>query len=145
MELEYLWIYNFREIFVNEGFNFSFEFNYLYDINTFTLSREKRKLNHDKGFYNPKISSLKGIIGKNGTGKSSLLDFIKKNLANSIAGFSSHSEDGNFIAVFSNCIINKNCVVNLSEELSHFKIINYSDIQTRYKFFNDTVFIYYSI
>ena len=30
MELEYLWIYNFREIFVNEGFNFSDDYIYSY-------------------------------------------------------------------------------------------------------------------
>lgn len=145
MELEYLWIYNFREIFVNEGFNFSFSNNYQYNINTSILSRQILQPTHEKDFYHPKINALKGIIGKNGSGKSSILGFIKRNLANVKNGHSTHSEDGGFIAVFNDIILYKGCNIILDKELNgKYKIIEYSKSFERFQSFNNLNFIYYS-
>jgi hypothetical protein len=92
MELLYLWIDNYRDFIVKQGFNFSSEYRFDYNSESGELKIEKN-LNYIDNFFNldktnsTKINNITAIIGENGAGKSSILDFIKDNLVKGDNGF----------------------------------------------------------
>jgi AAA15 family ATPase/GTPase len=142
MQLEYLWIKSFRVFINDKGFNFSREYDYDYDLKTKVLTRTPKRDALPKGFFHEKISNITALVGQNGAGKSSVLDFIKKNLANfSHSILSVYQEYGSFIAVFSNFILHRMCDPNPNWECN---VLNYDDIGHRPKAFNIPNFIYYS-
>lgn len=74
MELCYIWISEFRN-FKNEGFNFSTEsyFNYSPETNKLDVTPNP---NYLKDFFYTNIINITGIIGKNGAGKTNLLELV---------------------------------------------------------------------
>ncbi|WP_027339122.1 hypothetical protein [Halonatronum saccharophilum] len=83
MELVYIWVDKYRDEFIRQGFNFSNDIFYEFDYDNNELKETDKKtienlynldglLEEDKS----KISSITGIIGKNGAGKSLLLRMI---------------------------------------------------------------------
>lgn len=74
MKLLYVWIEKFRNI-ENRGFNFSSEYKVEYSkvTNSVTINEQKEFI---PDFFSENISDITAIIGKNGTGKSNVLDFI---------------------------------------------------------------------
>lgn len=81
MELLYIWVENYKDIFVEQGFNFSNEYQYSYNNGEISRVR-KRNLNK---FYSidkskSKISSITAIVGENGSGKSMLLKLIAETM-----------------------------------------------------------------
>ncbi|GEM_PF-2696220 len=83
MEIVYLYIKKYKNL-EDINLNFGSEFNFEFDFKNEILD-VKRNENFIDDFYNitdfAKISNLSGIIGKNGTGKSNILDFIKSNFS----------------------------------------------------------------
>ncbi|WEA00602.1 AAA family ATPase [Mucilaginibacter sp. SJ] len=74
MELLYIWIEEFRNL-KNIGFNFTdkIKFDYLPEHRE-VLIEKKEPIR--PGFFGKKVNNVTAIIGKNGTGKSNLLDLI---------------------------------------------------------------------
>ncbi|MFC0184187.1 AAA family ATPase [Pseudarcicella hirudinis] len=74
MELLYIWIENYKGI-SQIGVNLSnkYRFNYKKDTNTLTF---KETPNYTADFFADNISNLTGLIGKNGTGKTTILRYI---------------------------------------------------------------------
>ena len=83
MELLYVWIEDYKNI-KKQGFNFSpkhwFDFEYEQDeaskVTGGTLNHKDRNPNYPKKFFGENISNVTAIVGKNGSGKSSLMEFI---------------------------------------------------------------------
>lgn len=75
MEFCYLWIEDYRG-FIHQGFNFSDEFFFEYESHTSRLTRSKRE-QYIKGFFGENILSVTGIIGKNSSGKTNLLELVQ--------------------------------------------------------------------
>ena len=75
MELIYLWCENYHNIH-NCGFSFSHDWNVDYRKETKELFIHPNHLNKRVNPYPNYISNITAIIGKNGTGKSSLLDIL---------------------------------------------------------------------
>lgn len=74
-ELIYLWINKDKNgCFQQEGFNFSPEYIVSYSPETKDLTVERRNVLNV--FYNDKIANVTAIIGENGTGKTTLLEFL---------------------------------------------------------------------
>jgi len=78
MELAYIFLKNYRVI-KDQGFNLSSNYNVLFDSKKSKLSVFNS--NNFNGFYGKNIRNLKCIVGQNGAGKTSLLNFIKEKLA----------------------------------------------------------------
>lgn len=84
MEIVYLYIKNFRNL-KNQNINFGGEYRFQYNESTNELITLKNEL-YIKDFYDingkgAKVLNVSSIIGKNGTGKSSILNFIKNNFS----------------------------------------------------------------
>jgi hypothetical protein len=161
MEILYIFIKDFGVI-QNQGFNFGGEFRFHYDVESKYFSVEKDP-NYIPDFYQPesksqipmaKINKVTSIIGQNGAGKSSLLNFIISNFASGVTGFKHSSifvlkRNGNF-EIFHNDELKIN---NLTEhKLAIKKIGSKSEKYIQYnlyerqrkELFNHTDFIYFS-
>lgn len=79
MELLYLWIENYRSI-KQQGFNFGGRYTFDFDYKTGKLSCEDNSL-FINDFFGSKVKNITALIGKNGSGKSTFLDFIKQNIS----------------------------------------------------------------
>lgn len=93
MELQYIWIQDYRSI-SEQGFNFGGEFIFDFDYATGNLAF-KKNINFIPDFFGSKISNVTAIIGKNGSGKSTFLNFIKLNIAHDIG-----NTNLNYICIF---------------------------------------------
>ena len=74
MELVYLWVEKYKNI-QNQGFNFSPRFECDFDGETLTID-EKKEDEYVKDFFGENIN-VTAIVGKNGSGKSSVLNFVR--------------------------------------------------------------------
>ena len=79
MELLFIYIVNDRRNIKNCSYNFSSEYIFFYDEPSKTFSMERRKGLPTHWFGN-NILNITAIVGKNGTGKTNLLDCIIKSL-----------------------------------------------------------------
>lgn len=75
MKLSYIWILDFKG-FYNEEFNFSSEFLYSYDQSKQVVTRNKNN-KYIPNFFGEGITEVTGIVGKNATGKTNLLELIQ--------------------------------------------------------------------
>ncbi len=85
MELLYLWVERYRNI-KNQEFNFSPDFQLhliLGDPNQLHVIKYDEQ---PKGFFNNKIANVTAIIGRNGAGKSNLIDLLRIILNDAIEG-----------------------------------------------------------
>ena len=77
MELVYLYIKNYGKIFENVGFNFSDNYTATFDDNNRLLIEENKK--SIKKYYGENINNISMIFGKNGVGKTTLLNILGMN------------------------------------------------------------------
>ncbi|MCW3789656.1 AAA family ATPase [Plebeiibacterium sediminum] len=139
MELLYIWIDGFRN-FQNIGFNISDTFDIEYNRETGLLSiNEARK---SSNVFGDNITNITGIIGKNSTGKSNLLELVslilksKKNTLtfDFIALFNSDYMRDSQMFIYSNIHseIKTNSsfgLINNSDEFNHLNVAYFSNIQ----------------
>ncbi|WP_435625260.1 AAA family ATPase [Flagellimonas sp.] len=78
MKLSFLWVEKFRD-FENQGFNFSSSVKFKYSfLDHFLYCQEERKL--PENFFGKGVTGVTGVVGRNGSGKSNLLELICKSL-----------------------------------------------------------------
>jgi AAA ATPase domain len=83
MEILFLWLEKYRN-FTEQGFNFSAEFIFNFEKDAFSatyklsISKNSRFIPHFFGYTN--ITNVTAIVGQNGSGKTSILEFIKTQL-----------------------------------------------------------------
>lgn len=90
MILQYVFVKNYRAI-VGQGFNFSSQFSVNYNPQTNKLAIIKNTF-FIEGFYGGHIKALKGLIGENGAGKTTILNFIKEILCFPVSEATANSE-----------------------------------------------------
>ncbi len=75
MILCYIWIQDFKG-FSNQGFNFSTEYSFDFEVSELKLTR---KINEKfiQNFFSDDITEITGIIGKNASGKTNILELIQ--------------------------------------------------------------------
>ncbi len=74
MELIFLWIENYKNIFVDQGFNLSSQYLVTYDKDKKEITIQDNP-NHVHLFHKD-IVDIKAIVGENGSGKSSLFKYL---------------------------------------------------------------------
>ena len=131
MELKFIWIEEYKNI-KKTGFNF----NHSFDVEFHYIDTEiiiSPKINNlPKSFFKDNISSVTAIVGKNGSGKTNLTEFINYNLAHVTNGSLSRYQAGskgiliidNFIFSQENIIIKNNKKL---EELGY-EILDYEKV-----------------
>jgi len=75
MELLYIWIENFKNI-KKQGFNFSSKYWFKFDYKKNELICKKNENYLPKDFFGDNIKNITAIVGENGSGKTSLIEFI---------------------------------------------------------------------
>lgn len=75
MKLCYIWVEEYKG-FVNQGFNFDTQHNYHYSKSNSTIIRVKNN-HHIEDFFGLGIVNITGIIGKNASGKTNILELIQ--------------------------------------------------------------------
>lgn len=119
MEIVFIYIKEFNSL-KDQNINFGseYKFKYLKDSNTLTAIKNELCISE---FYNisdngATITNVSTIIGKNGTGKSSILEFITKNIS---AGLNLQNEmllvyksENEFKLIATQEIVNKTAVIN---------------------------------
>lgn len=75
MELLYLWISNYRDIIINQGFNLSSRFIIKFDPLKKRIDIVDNE-NYIENLFHNDIIDIKGIVGENGSGKSTLLKYF---------------------------------------------------------------------
>lgn len=75
MKLLYIWLENYNNRIVKQGFNFSpeFEIRYNDELNELTI---KKNTNYIDGFYGSNILDITAVVGENGAGKTTLTKCI---------------------------------------------------------------------
>lgn len=81
MEILYIWIKKYNDSIIEQGFNFGGE--YLFEFKDNVLKCEKN-VNYIENFFGESIRNITAIVGENGTGKTSLLDCIIRNLTKNL-------------------------------------------------------------
>ena len=84
MELLYIWIEDYKNI-KKQGFNFSPKWWFDYNSENGQLQVEDRRKKAFDGFFGEEIINITAIVGKNGSGKTSLLDYIWSNIKDGIS------------------------------------------------------------
>ncbi len=102
MELQYIWIKDFKNI-KEQGFSFSDRYSIDYDPTQQHLEITENPF-HIPKFFPGNISSVTGVVGANGAGKSNLFEFIKYFLASFSKSSSTVFEGLLPIAVFDKTI-----------------------------------------
>ncbi|PFL95353.1 hypothetical protein COJ37_23655 [Bacillus cereus] len=98
-ELIYIYIENLNECFINQGFNFSSNFEVNFDIKIGDLSIDRKSCNVPDYFRNNNIKSINLIVGKNGSGKSTILDLLGLDKISRL-DFMANSKSENWFAVY---------------------------------------------
>lgn len=75
MKLCYIWIEDYKG-FKNQGFNFATDFTFNYSISDSIVTRAENK-KYIKNFFGSGITDITGIIGKNASGKTNILELIQ--------------------------------------------------------------------
>lgn len=75
MELLYLWVEKYNNI-EKQGFNFSSKYKFDFDYEKKELTCEENQNCLGEGFFGDNITNITAIIGKNGSGKSSVLELL---------------------------------------------------------------------
>lgn len=75
MKLHYIWIEDYKG-FINQGFNLATDYIFNYSVSNSMLSRIENK-KHIKNFFGEGITDIVGIIGKNASGKTNILELIQ--------------------------------------------------------------------
>jgi AAA15 family ATPase/GTPase len=75
MVLAYIWIENYKG-FVKQGFNFASEYKFNFNINNSKLYRTSNEL-YIKDFFGSEVSSVIGVVGKNSSGKTNVLELVQ--------------------------------------------------------------------
>lgn len=103
MELVYIWLSEYHEVYKKQGFNFSGRYRFAYDETRHFLEYKENE-NYVDSFFRlpsrdneslPSIVNVTAIVGENGAGKTSILEFIKYELV-----YGRKVRRSEFIAVF---------------------------------------------
>lgn len=96
MELLYLWIENYRNI-QHQGFNFSSKWKFDYQNEQLTVEERPNVIDH---FFGKDIVNLTALIGSNGSGKTSVLEFLYEKLfGHHTHKFPRHNESFNIFQI----------------------------------------------
>jgi predicted ATP-dependent endonuclease of OLD family len=81
MELLYIWIEKYKNL-ENFGFNFGGEYLFEFDSTSNKGLTYKKNDKYISDFFTSDISNITGLVGKNGSGKSTILEYIFSNFPN---------------------------------------------------------------
>jgi len=122
MELVYLWIEDYKNI-KRQGFTFSPKFDCKYDPETNTLEIKEKK---DYVNIFPDNINVTAIVGKNGAGKSSVLEFLNK-----ILNINDQNDIKKYILIY----FEKNQLyIYLNFKINKMKVKNYTSHQLNFNF-----------
>ncbi|KFF03356.1 AAA family ATPase [Flavobacterium reichenbachii] len=126
MELKFVWIQKYKNI-KNTGFNFnnSDEEEFQFINNELVISKSIKQLNN---FFKENISGVTVIVGKNGSGKTNLTEFINYNLAHATNGSLETHIKSEGLLIIDQCIFVQNEIEIKNEETiieAGYKILRY--------------------
>ncbi len=120
MELKYIWIEDYKNL-KKIGFNFNHSENEKFEYKNEELKIFESEENTPLGFFGDSILGVTGIVGKNGSGKTNLAEFVNYNLAHvSNHGLSTFGLNNKGIIILGKRIfIHKSIVVKNKQELKN--------------------------
>jgi predicted ATP-dependent endonuclease of OLD family len=119
MDIKYIWIKNYKNL-QNIDFNFKHAGSEEFQFKNGKLNIKKNQSKKPKAFFSENIKGLTAIVGKNGSGKTNLIEFLNFNLSHATNGHLStyRKDQGQGIIVLDNKIfVPVDIVIKNSEEL----------------------------
>lgn len=151
MELKYIYIKEFKNL-INIDFNFNHSGSENFSFVNSDLKFQSKKNNSPSSFFAPNIKSLNAIVGKNGTGKTNLSEFLNYNLAHVGSGLVVYMTGKGIIIVDNKIFVQEDIVITNKNELVKFgyEIILYKEApldknsSRQWGYLDKNKYIYYS-
>lgn len=153
MELRFIWIEDYKNI-EKIGFNFNNSLNEEFQFDNGNLIISSKDNITPENFYKANFSSVTAIVGKNGSGKTNLTEFINYGLAHIKKGLYTYFKLSGFFVVDNLIFIQKEIDINNIQELESkgFKILKYNNVpldlnvnqEVRWDYMEMNKYIYYS-
>jgi len=128
MELKYVWIKEYKNL-KNIDFNFQHPSEDFFDYNKGFLNIKKSKSKSQKDFFGENIKGLKVIVGKNGSGKTNLSEFLTYNLAHVGRGLSTYMKGEGIIVLKDKIFVQEDITIKNEDSLDKigYEIIKYKN------------------
>lgn len=128
MELKYIWIEDYKNL-KKIGFNFNHSGNEKFKFKNDELELYESEEKTPFGFFGDRILGVTGIVGKNGSGKTNLAEFVNYNLAHvTDSGWSQWQGNNKGIIILGKWIFAQKSIIikNIEKIKNHgYKVILY--------------------
>ena len=153
MEIKYVWIEEYKNL-KKIGLNFNHSLDEEFTFLNGKLDIKKSSVTSLENFFGPNIKGLTAIVGKNGSGKTNVTEFLNYNLAHATNhGLSTYIKGNGLIVVDKYVLVQEEIKIELSKKLQSdgYKVMKFKNApldkgpgEIHWSIFEKNKYIYYN-